>query len=350
MPGPSTIATPPTSREALYGLPVELLSGPPRPCAEPCPVCGEPEARPHLRVADVASPVVVCGGCGLARFDPLPEPDRIGSWYPDAYYGGTGRKFVRPIEWFMRKVGDRHLRFLSRALPPGARVLDVGCGRGVILSGLADRGLEVHGMEISERAAQGADPRAQIRIAGDLVEAGYPADGFDEVVIWHVLEHVSAPRECLLEVRRILKPGGRLVVAVPNFSSLQSRWFGPDWFHLDLPRHLHHFPRAALHRLLRDVGFTIEGEHHFSLRQNPFGWIQSLQNRWPRLPRNGLYQLLHRVETDASVPGWGWGTRALLYASAALLLPVGLMLSVLAAAFRSGATVHFVAHRPAAED
>ena len=76
-------------------------------------------------------------------------------------------------------------------------------------------------------------------------------------MIWHVLEHLHDPKGALLEARRILRPGGRLVVAVPNFSSLQARWAGAAWFHLDLPRHLWHFPLAALRRLLADCGFEI---------------------------------------------------------------------------------------------
>ena len=74
-------------------------------------------------------------------------------------------------------------------------------------------------------------------------------------------------------------------MAVPNFSSEQARWAGDAWFHLDLPRHLYQFPLESLKRLLRDTGFAPVSDHHFSLRQNPFGWIQSAQNRRASLPR-----------------------------------------------------------------
>jgi SAM-dependent methyltransferase len=215
--------------------------------------------------------------------------------------------------------------------------------RGVILVSLADRGFEVHGVEQSAEATRGADPRAKIRIAPRLADAGFDADFFDEVVIWHVLEHLGDPRETLVEARRILRPGGRLIVAVPNFSSAQARWSGTAWFHLDLPRHLFHFPVSALRELVDSSGFEIESEHHFSLRQNPFGWIQSALNRCPGLPRNGLYLLLHH-RAPGHAP-FDRSTRWRLWLALLALAPLSLAAACLEAGLRTGATVHLVARR-----
>ncbi len=288
---------------------------------------------------------MVCNDCGLGRLDPLPDLEEVRSFYPDEYYGEPGTKFQPQVEGLVRWVGERHVSFLSRALPAGARVLDVGCGRGVVLGALANRGFEVHGVEISKEATVGADPRARIRIAPQLSDAGYEADFFDEVLIWHVLEHLHDPRGTLEEALRILRPGGRLVVAVPNFSSLQARWSGAAWFHLDAPRHLYHFPLSSLVRLVEEVGFSIESQHHFSLRQNPFGWIQSLLNRFPVFPRNALYTLLHQRQRGAPPP-FSAGTRFWLLTWLVLATPAALAATLAATLLRSGATVHLVAHRP----
>ena len=251
------------------------------------------------------------------------------------------RNFFSPIEWLVRLIGGRHVRFFLRELAPAARVLDVGCGRGVLLREIAERGFEAHGVEANAAAARGTDPRAEVRIAPHLADAGYPAAFFDEVVIWHVLEHLRDPRETLEEIRRILRPGGRLVVAVPNFSSAQARWAGPAWFHLDLPRHLFHFPVAALVQLLERAGFASESEHHFSLRQNPFGWIQSALNM-RSLPRNGLYTLLHDRAAGGGAT-FDLMTQLKLLAGGAVGLAPALALTLLEAWFRTGATVHVVA-------
>jgi SAM-dependent methyltransferase len=326
----------------LYGCTVTALAPSPPLEVPPCPVCDARQAIPRFALTDTDRRIVVCCGCGLGSLHPMPSPHEIAGWYPEEYYGPGGNKFESLVEVLVRLVGGRHARHLSRGLAKGARILDLGCGRGVLLGALADRGFEVHGVERSESAVRGADPRAKIQIAEDLVSAGYPAEYFDEVIVWHVLEHLPDPAATLAEIRRILRPGGKVIVAVPNFSSLQARWAGPDWFHLDPPRHLYHFPLSALLRLLRGAGFAPVSVHHFSLRQNPFGWVQSALNRRPALPKNALYVLLHGRGPGESLP-LDARTRVRLRLAYLLGMPIALVLAVLASWLRDGATVHVVA-------
>lgn len=336
---------PPPADPARHDRAVAALDGEAGPAPPPCAACGAVEARPRYAIEGLAARLVVCTRCGTGRLHPLPDEDELGSFYPDTYYGDEGTKFRGPVEWLVRAVGARHVRFLAAGLPSGARVLDLGCGRGVALRALADRGFEAHGVERSEAAVRGADLRAKLRIAPSLAEAGYPDAYFDAVLVWHVLEHLREPQAVLREAHRILRPGGRLVVAVPNFSSWQARWAGPAWFHLDPPRHLHHFPIAALRGLLERCGFAIESEHHFSLRQNPFGWIQSAQNRRAELPRNGLYTLLYERGATSAARPFDARTRRTLWAWLALGIVPALALTLAETAARSGASVHVVARR-----
>ncbi|HEV8070990.1 MAG TPA: class I SAM-dependent methyltransferase [Planctomycetaceae bacterium] len=302
-----------------------------------CPVCGGEWARARFGLPGARMRIVDCTSCGLGRLHPRPGPEMIERFYPASYYGVTGAKFVPLIEGLVRLVGARHVRALSRGLHAGARVLDVGCGRGVLLSALARRGFEAHGFEMSPSASTGVDPNAIVRFGKNLEEAGYPSTSFDQVIVWHVLEHIPDPRRTLDEIRRILKPGGRLVVAVPNYSSLQAQCCGAGWFHLDPPRHLYHFPAAGLRQLLESTGFQVGREHHFSLRQNPFGWVQSVLNCVPELPRNGLYSLLKR--RDDCSPLCDRMGRLVLYIAYWLGMPAAAVQSVVDALLRRGASI-----------
>ncbi len=323
---------------SIYDREVRAVDGPEQ-VTPSCEICGAERSRAVLQVEGIDSPIVCCAGCGLGRYRPMLADEEIQSFYPEDYYGEPGTKFRPLLERAVRAVAARHIAFLCGGLPRDAAILDVGCGRGVLLSPLADRGYRVFGVEANERAVQGADPRAQIRIATRLSEAGFEPESFDLIVIWHVLEHMVDPFDAMSACARMLKTGGRLIVAVPNYGSWQARWSGKDWFHLDPPRHLYHFPCSALEKLCEKHGLTVASSHHFSLRQNPFGWIQSALNRFGRRPVGELYTRLHQ-NPGRPVP---LGQRLSAWATLAVLAPFAIALSVVAAWARSGATVHVVA-------
>jgi 2-polyprenyl-3-methyl-5-hydroxy-6-metoxy-1,4-benzoquinol methylase len=232
-----------------------------------------------------------CPSCGFGATDPAVPESEIGRWYPPAYYGKENVRFLPIFERLVRLFRERRAGTVAEGVRQGP-VLDVGCGRGLMLSFLRERGFEPHGMELSDESAWHARNKLGIPIhVGPLAQGPWPAGYFQMVIFWHSLEHVIDPVAAIAEARRLLKPEGRLVVAVPNSDSLQAGFFGASWFHLDIPRHYLHFGTRSLRRLLTDHGFRVERVDHLSLEQNPYGWLQSFFNAL-RFDFNFLYSLI----------------------------------------------------------
>jgi SAM-dependent methyltransferase len=255
-----------------------------------CPACGGPlDPEPALRGVDRlhGTPgefeVRVCRACGSARTFPLVEADGLGRFYPDSYnaYSFPPGRIARLLatalyRWHYRRVLRQEPLGGLRRLPEG-RLLDVGAGRGDLGVVLAELGWEVTGLEPSAEACEEGRRRGLQMVQGTLVRAGSELEsGYDAVVFQHALEHVAEPGDDLRRARELLRPGGSLLVIVPNFGSWQRRRFGDAWFHLDLPRHRSHFTAAGLERLLRETGFQ---EVRLSMTTTADGLPNSLQYR-----------------------------------------------------------------------
>ncbi len=245
-----------------------------------------------------------CGACGLVQLEPLLPPEVLARWYAADYYGSPQAKFAGPLEAILRRMSARRARGLARLVGAAGprRALDIGCGRGLLLQALRDAGFQAIGTELSGFAFTAAPGVALVHARAEALP--FADASFDLVVLWHVLEHVPDPAMALGEVARVLRPGGVLALAVPNFGSWQARHFGRHWFHLDLPRHLYHFRPAPLLGRLRELGIAVESVRTQSWEQNLYGFVQSALNGlfWKTAP-NGLYQLLKQRGSKSAQPG-----------------------------------------------
>ncbi len=289
-----------------------------------CNLCG---SRTRTLLYDIPDPVDArsswrlwrCAECSLVYLNPQPDPDDLAPHYGREYYGEQNVRFGGPLEAFEIWCRRQRARRVGRLRSPG-RVLDVGCGRGVMLAALRDMGWQVVGTEVSAEAARHARDHLGIEVhAVDLTDLPHQHSHFDAITFWHVLEHLPDAGGAIRRARALLRPGGLLVVAVPNMDSLEACLAGPAWFHLDVPRHLFDFPESALWQLLDEQGFLIRRVRRLSLEFGPFGMAQSLLNRLG-FQHNLLYDALRTrgARTPSGVTG---ARRAVQLMAHVVLLP-----------------------------
>lgn len=139
------------------------------------------------------------------------------------------------------------------------RLLDVGCGNGRVLAQMRELGWEVMGVEPDSEAVRIAKERFGLDVfQGTLEEAKFPDNSFDAITMNHVIEHVPDPIGLLAECRRVLKPGGKLVMVTPNIQSLGRRLFDEYWRGWEVPRHLVLFsPKSALRVCVERAGLKV---------------------------------------------------------------------------------------------
>lgn len=153
-------------------------------------------------------------------------------------------------------VRARTGRVLAFPEEPG-KVLDIGCGPGSFLMSAYRRGWQCYGVDKSCRITEHlmTNHIANIQCC-PFEDSSFDKGFFDLVNMSHVLEHLSNPVVALGKVNRVLKPGGMLMITIPCVS-LESRLLGTYWGGWDLPRHLYHFDRASIKRMLSQTGFEL---------------------------------------------------------------------------------------------
>jgi SAM-dependent methyltransferase len=254
--------------------------------------------------------------------------------YESGQYGLAPPRLAGPVAAFQRAVARQPVRYLRRAgLAEGARVLDVGAGPGRLVTALTDAGYEAAGIEPSRRSSALAHQAGQRVERRELHE--HSDSGLDAAVMWHVLEHLDDPPAALATVRAWLRPGGLLLVGVPNLASLQAEIAGDAWLHYDAPRHRVHFTADGLRRLLVRSGFDVVRTHHLVLEQNIHAMWFALLSRLGMRPGFPFHFLKRNIEPS--------GRDLALTALGLPLIPVAALLEGGATVTRRGGTVAIVA-------
>jgi SAM-dependent methyltransferase len=261
-----------------------------------CPLCAAHCEEALLTVAaemkQAGYRLVRCRSCGLGYLNPRPVPECVSTFYPDDYecyqppqprrkrwfanlrlrmellvmacYYGNPPPVHGTLDKILGRVCGLWLRpshaTLSAVPYVGeGELLDFGCGSGWFAQRMARWGWKVTAMDFSKHAIDQVQKRYGIpTLIGTLPHQAIKPESFDMITMGQVLEHVHKPHEVIAAAARALRPGGLLVISVPNLESWGFRHFRRDWWPLDLPRHLSHFSPATLRRLVEAHGLQTE--------------------------------------------------------------------------------------------
>lgn len=229
-----------------------------------CPWCGNQSDHLYIEVKDYFLTqedfqLFQCDHCGLIFTVPRPAPNVIGKYYQsDEYYSHQENKkgLIPRIYEAVKSVNLKRKVSLAIGGLPNGRLLDIGCGVGDFLMHVKKSGWEVSGIEPSNDAKSIAKNRLGFLPLDPSESTSLNDHSFDVITMWHVLEHIDDLKSQLSELKRLLKPGGRLIIALPNYQSFDCQYYKDKWAAWDVPRHLNHFSSEVIRSLITSIGMN----------------------------------------------------------------------------------------------
>jgi 2-polyprenyl-3-methyl-5-hydroxy-6-metoxy-1,4-benzoquinol methylase len=233
-----------------------------------CPVCESTGIQKFLTATDHTVSheqfeIWQCANCSLRFTQDVPEQNDIGRYYQSEEYIShteTSKGIVNRLYLFVRQFTLRSKENFIReqtGLKKG-NLLDVGAGTGAFVHRMQTVGWQVTGLEPDEKAIQRA--ASQYGLSLQPVPSLFHLEpaSFDAITLWHVLEHVHDLHGYMQQLKKLLKPSGKLFIAVPNYTSYDAECYRSDWAAYDVPRHLYHFSPAAMQMLVEKHGMTVQ--------------------------------------------------------------------------------------------
>lgn len=195
----------------------------------------------------------------ILKTHPQPTLDKLGSYYEfEDYISHTDGKrtlFEKTYHFIKRKAIRDKVKLINSYQPVKGRILDIGAGTGDFLLECKNQNWDILGIEPNDKA-KGIAIGKGIKF-GDTIEK-LESNSFDVITMWHVLEHVPDVEHQVAELKRLLKPSGTIIIAVPNFKSYDAKYYKEFWAAYDVPRHLWHFSKTAIEKLFDKQNMNLE--------------------------------------------------------------------------------------------
>lgn len=232
-----------------------------------CPICQQTEFAAIFNVIDQlvsreSFTILECRHCGCRLTQGAPDQTASTKYYQSTDYishSNTSRGLINRIYQLVRKrTLLQKVKWVAQATgSSGGRVLDVGSGTGAFVATLRKSGWQADGLEPDPTARAVAQTDFGVSLLDIDQLSNLPAASFDAITLWHVLEHVHDLNGYMKQFHRLLKPAGHLLIALPNYTSWDARYFGKWWAAYDVPRHLYHFSPSAVRALSKQHGFDL---------------------------------------------------------------------------------------------
>jgi SAM-dependent methyltransferase len=230
--------------------------------------------------------VIECMQCGLYQISPKLNTQQMENYYPEAYicYLEAIEDESNPWTRFNRFLGqNKRCRQVMRRAKSTGKILDIGCATGVFLNEMQKKGWKCYGIEPDQEAVAYARRRFGLDVFCGVVEdANLPANSFDVVTLWDVLEHVYDLNSTISEIKRLLKPGGVIIAILPNADAFERAWFEEYWVGWEVPRHYRTFTPNTITEFLKKHGFdeieifSFTGRHGAFMLSIEF-WLNSVE-------------------------------------------------------------------------
>lgn len=225
-----------------------------------CPCCGGNNIVPALSAIDFtvskkSFEIWECKSCLLRFTQHVPDEEEISEYYRSENYishSDTSQGFINRMYHKIRKrtlLQKQQLINKATGLSAG-NILDIGAGTGAFLHVMQHAGWQVTGLEPDLTARKKAEELYNLKLENTDDLFSLPNGSFDAITMWHVLEHVHQLHDDLNQLQSLLKPNGKLIIAVPNYVSYDAKVYKEFWAAYDVPRHLYHFSPAAMSILL----------------------------------------------------------------------------------------------------
>lgn len=250
-----------------------------------CPNCHSSNASLCFRTRDrhYGIPgefdIVRCTECGLVRLDPIPTDAELMGFYSKDYYAYQPVGRDNNLKSLAKKLLKTKIRTHNPPFAQPGNFLDIGCGSGEYLHQMRLKGWRVQGVEPSVFGAEEGNRSGLDIFNGTLHEANFPSASFDYIRSNHSLEHMPNPVEVMNEVYRILKPGGKIFIGIPNIDSIPYRIFRKYWWYLGAPVHIYNFDVSTISSLMQQSGFFVETVYFNSNFASLLGSLQIYANR-----------------------------------------------------------------------